>query len=776
MVAGSLGYSLILNLQDSKNVASRKVTAAIEQIGADFRQIQINNEELAQHLAHDQNFLNAYSAGDRTALANCIRTAIDQRSLSSFVTLIDEHGRIFFSSDTPAKFGFDAEDRSSGVEQVFRNTVKYLGPASFTPTGVITISSMIPLSVSAGRLSGVVIASQPIDSEFLIGEVTKLAILPDPIAGIDMALLNGRDGNLIQVTPGLANENSPFIASLREQGIKALPNSFLDKISNWFAGLANDLGTFDRNGRCWRQVNLEGVRNQATGAPELVGVLLLSAALPNTTGKIVTNLYLYATTGALALFAALLLAAWLSKNIHAPLKILTQRVNDIAGQNTSLPPNEGLSGDWKELSEKIDNTLVSMRSTIQGLKGQLSKLAPSETNKQQSDRTDSQFDALNRQVSAQSKQLTELSKQINYSSRQSVALQQRLDAVMQSSTEGFLILDQFGNVLSANAVLLTWMGLNEGEIAGKYCFDLVKKPGEPQSSDSAGGAFSKHASQPQDLINEFFPEGVIYNKRTDKATEVLAHLQPVGGADSQIDGYILVLRDKALRSEVAQLKVDIVTMLSESIRNPLIEAEANWQSILHNAPQSIQPAVGQALADLHSKYDTLASVIDSLLMIHSGAVPPPAVPTENFPITRLVADCLGDMAPQAREHQLSLDSKSVTGLPNITGNREAIRGVLMQILEKMIAHTAPGGRVRVETIVKGSEMQLGVLSSGPALPESEITDMFVGFIPNKHSEDSYSSRLSMYLARNNIERMGGKIWAESEAGRGTVIHFTLPLS
>jgi signal transduction histidine kinase len=72
-------------------------------------------------------------------------------------------------------------------------------------------------------------------------------------------------------------------------------------------------------------------------------------------------------------------------------------------------------------------------------------------------------------------------------------------------------------------------------------------------------------------------------------------------------------------------------------------------------------------------------------------------------------------------------------------------------------------------------MRLSVTSSGPGLPEEEITDMFAGFIEGKHTENTYSQRLSMYLARNNVERLGGKIWAESEAGRGIGIYFTLPV-
>ncbi len=87
--------------------------------------------------------------------------------------------------------------------------------------------------------------------------------------------------------------------------------------------------------------------------------------------------------------------------------------------------------------------------------------------------------------------------------------------------------------------------------------------------------------------------------------------------------------------------------------------------------------------------------------------------------------------------------------------------------------TPPGGRVRVATRARAEEMSIKVCSSGPALPAQEIADMFAGFIEGKHDQGEYGTRLALYLVRNNVERMGGKIWAESD--RGTAIYFTAPL-
>lgn len=99
-------------------------------------------------------------------------------------------------------------------------------------------------------------------------------------------------------------------------------------------------------------------------------------------------------------------------------------------------------------------------------------------------------------------------------------------------------------------------------------------------------------------------------------------------------------------------------MLRENIRGPLAGAEVSWHAILTNARNTMHPSVGQALAELHNHYEQLIAVIDSLLMMYGGFVPPPTTPRETINVSRLVADCLEEATPLARERQLLLDYNS----------------------------------------------------------------------------------------------------------------------
>jgi signal transduction histidine kinase len=751
MVVSHAGYTLVTDYLNTKKEAQGRVEAAFNMLQDDFKQVTEFNKKLADALLANQPFLEACAGKNRDAVGKILKEFIDKSGLSGFIAVVDDKGNIFYNTEAPAKSGDDARSESPGVNFVMMRNAFWFGASAFSPTGSLTISAMVPVPMGSSQ-TGVLAVNQPLSTEFLTGIATKLALGTQHISDVDLALFSVKEGKITAVTPGLIGRDGGFLAQVNQAGMKAIPQA----------------PTFEAGERLWKLFKLE--QDQQT----LIGEVLISTPLPSIIPK-ATSAGIQAGISALAaLLFAFIFIAGISSSVNRPLRFLIQRAQDLSSGKASLAPLEGLSGDWLELGELMDTSVSSMRQSVQSLKTQLARHNMEVEEKLRSAEASSkQLETVNRQLTDKTRQLAEVAKQVNFANQQAVILQHKLDAVLQVSTEGYLILDQFGNVLHANPVFLNWMGVAEGEIAGQQCFDLVLKPGQPRGSTIQSQAFSRHGGNPADLITQFYPEGVVYHRYQDKVVEVLAHLQPVVTDDSNIQGYIMVLRDKSLRSEIAQLRNEMVAMLRDSIRAPLISVESTWKTILDNAPQTMHPAVGQSLAQLHAHYQQLLGLVDSLLMMYSGVMPPPAIPKEQVVITRLVADCLEEVATRAREHQLTLDYKTVTGLPPVNVDKETVRRVTVQLLEYMITKTAPGGRVRVETLLKGTEMRMGVYSSGPALPQEEIEDMFVGFIQGRHKEDSYAGRLSMYLARNNIERLGGRIWAESQEGRGTAVFYTL---
>jgi signal transduction histidine kinase/methyl-accepting chemotaxis protein len=761
-VLSNAGYQLFVEFNDSRTAAVNQVNSAYTKTWEEFKGILGSNRELSARLSNDGQFQSAWAARDKDAVANAISNFANKYGIPGYITVIAKDGKVFYSTDTPNRSGYSVASQVPELPQVLADTKTghYSGAAMPTEAGVLGISNIQRLKNG----DGVVAISQPINTQFLMGLQQKLEMLSEgSLQKVDFVAYDIEHGRVQDVTPSLQKTDGGYVQKLQREGMKVVK-----------------AGAYEDGNRMWMAVPLMRAEQTESGN-KTPGIVIATTSIRNVLPRTFTIVIQAAVGSVVALFFAFLFSMSISSRFNKSVRFLIKRAKDLAANKPNLQSLDGrLQGEWLELAEIIDTAVTSPRSSVQNLRGQINKYMDQvEEKSKMVEQANGQVEAVNRQLMMQSRQLSELSKQMNYASQQAVVLQKKLASVLQVSTEGFLLLDQYGNVLSANPVFLNWMGVSEGEIAGRFCFDLVKKPGEAPDNGGigAGLAFSHHGGAPGDLIAQFYPEGVVHHLYERKTVDVLAHLHPIvaDGAGQEIGGYVMVLRDKSLHGEVARMRNDITNMLSEQIRGQLVTAEQRWRPLLSNSSDGLNPAVGQALADLHAQYQQLLGIVDSYVMMYGGFVPASITPRDQVSITRLIGECMEQVSQTARQHQILLDYKTVTGLPTTAVDKEVVRSVVVQLLEKMIQVTAPGGRVRVESTLKGNEIRLQINSSGPAVAQEEIEDMFVGFIEGKHPENSYSQRLSLYLARNNVERMGGRVWSESEAGRGTTIYCTLPV-
>ncbi|MBX9687836.1 MAG: PAS domain-containing protein [Candidatus Obscuribacterales bacterium] len=764
MVATQAGFAFFIDFNKSRKKAEEIIDPVLRGASAEVMSIYRKNFELAVMIEADPEFKEAFQARDRAGVAQAIKKNFDRVGFSGYATIILENaGQVFYSSDTPSKFGYSAQAFNKPLVQRAFNFRGPAGPNNTFPFGLCalsntdtcTLSSLVPIR-QQDKVPAVLAVSTPFGAELLQGMERKIKLSNDNLKDFDMAYFVMLNTRVTACSSNLANAKPGYLARLSH--IQNDP--FNDKSS-----------TSESDGRMWRNLPIWGPDNK-----HALGQVI--ACSPVQSGS--SNLFALAAQIGISAGAAFLLSclftAGLSSRFNASMRFLKQRAKDLAANKQDLPSLGSLSGDWYELAEMMDTAMTNPRAVIINLKQTVAKQSEELSERQrQVDAINSQLEAVNRQLTAHNRQALEVSTQVQSANKQAIQIQQKLEAVLQCSTEGFLLLDPYGSVLAANPIFLNWTGVPEREVTGKSCFDLVRKHGE--NPNTASLIFANPSSGPADLINQFYPEGVIYNRYQNKQVEVMMHLQPVVGDDGNISSYIMVLRDKSLHAEVARLRNEIVTMLTQDIRAPLASAETRWKNIMSNQIQGLNPNVAQQLLEMHEVYEQMLGVVDSYLMMYGGFVPPQEqAPKEQVSVTRLIGECLEQVSQKARAQQIMLDYKTVTGLPSTAMNKEIVQDIIVQLLEKMISVTAPGGRVRAETTVKGKEIRLIISSSGPALQQIEIEEMFVGFIDGRHSEDTYQIRLSMYLARNNAERLGGRIWAESEAGRGTAIFLTLPVS
>jgi len=116
--------------------------------------------------------------------------------------------------------------------------------------------------------------------------------------------------------------------------------------------------------------------------------------------------------------------------------------------------------------------------------------------------------------------------------------------------------------------------------------------------------------------------------------------------------------------------------------------------------------------------------------------------------------------------------------PAVLADPQLVRQVVMNLISNAIKYNNPGGRVDVRVAVQNDALEWSVRDTGMGIPRAAQSRLFEKFFraDNAHTVDTEGTGLGLYLVRLIVERLGGTIACESEVGRGTLFHFTLPIA
>jgi signal transduction histidine kinase len=116
------------------------------------------------------------------------------------------------------------------------------------------------------------------------------------------------------------------------------------------------------------------------------------------------------------------------------------------------------------------------------------------------------------------------------------------------------------------------------------------------------------------------------------------------------------------------------------------------------------------------------------------------------------------------------------GLDAVSGDERRIMQVIFNLLSNAVKFTPEGGRVDVTATQLDGEMRVSVADSGPGIAGEDLDKIFEEFQQtDAGAEQREGTGLGLALSKRFVEMHGGRIWCESEVGRGSTFEFTLPM-
>lgn len=227
--------------------------------------------------------------------------------------------------------------------------------------------------------------------------------------------------------------------------------------------------------------------------------------------------------------------------------------------------------------------------------------------------------------------------------------------------------------------------------------------------------------------------------------------------------------------ELSKMKSDLLATVSHELRTPLATIKGYSTMILDYYSRLGSGETRDCLKSIDSSTDRLTKLVDNLLdtsRMEAGLLKLEKSPTGICQLIRKVAT---EARMRASHHKIitRLDNK----LPVVNIDIKRIRQVLDNLIDNATKYSPPGTEVRITATRNGRELLVVVSDQGWGIPAEDLTNIFDRMyrIEQRLSSGADGMGLGLYICQRLVEAHGGRIWAESTVGQGSIIQFTLPV-
>jgi heavy metal sensor kinase len=223
-------------------------------------------------------------------------------------------------------------------------------------------------------------------------------------------------------------------------------------------------------------------------------------------------------------------------------------------------------------------------------------------------------------------------------------------------------------------------------------------------------------------------------------------------------------------------KQRLVADASHDLRSPLAVMRAELDVSLRG---ELTPAARGVLVSVHEEVDRMSRTVDNLLTLAQADEGHLKLLTTPLLLRDRVRATIRALAPAATAKGLALEEREAleAGRPDLVdADAQRVDQLLVNLIENAIKYTPSGGAVTVLTWRRDAEVGVTVSDTGPGIPPEDLDHVFDRFfrVDEARRRTSGGSGLGLAICREIVEAHGGRIWVESEAGRGSAFSLALP--
>lgn len=336
--------------------------------------------------------------------------------------------------------------------------------------------------------------------------------------------------------------------------------------------------------------------------------------------------------------------------------------------------------------------------------------------------------------------------------------------IIQNFTDGLIVLDAYRTIAMINPEAEKMIGLPKETIERKKLNDLKENP----FFQKLINIILKNGS-----IKQVFREGL--NLKENMVIEVTTI--PLNREGSAL-GYLIILHDISREKLTEKMKTEFVSLAAHQLRTPLTKTKWALKSFLGGELGEINKQQEEFIKKSYSANEKIIALVNDLLgvtAIEEGRYLHNPILAN---IEDLIKSVIESLQGEIKRKRLIFEfEKPKEKLPQIWIDKEKMEIVIQNLVENAVRYTEIGGRVTIALKSSGKEIEFSVRDTGVGIPREQQNRIFIKFFraPNVIKMETEGTGLGLFIAKNIIEAHKGRVWFESEEGKGSIFYFTLPI-
>jgi GAF domain-containing protein/anti-sigma regulatory factor (Ser/Thr protein kinase) len=239
------------------------------------------------------------------------------------------------------------------------------------------------------------------------------------------------------------------------------------------------------------------------------------------------------------------------------------------------------------------------------------------------------------------------------------------------------------------------------------------------------------------------------------------------------------IEDKSRQLEAASRhKSEFLANMSHELRTPLNAVIGFSEVLLQRMFGALNDKQDEYLKDIYASGQHLLSLINDILdlsKIEAGRMELAPAP---FHLPTALENAVTLVRERAARHGIALKLDFDPGLGEVVGDERKVKQVLLNLLSNAVKFTPEGGRVSLKAGLSDGAVEIAVTDTGIGIAPEDQAAIFEEFrqVGTDETRKQEGTGLGLTLAKKFVELHGGRIWVESEPGRGSTFTFTLPVS